>query len=152
MKSLNKAPLVLVVLIASAFALSACQPPEEMVFDQICRVANDDKNVTTHGYFSLGATVYCSDTSGELRCGLVFNSYPDGNLDFSAEVIEGKRKNQMLPMESGYLEKDLQIKTADGDIIGVGEHVTVTGELLVTENVCLMFVDKIKKFEETPTP
>jgi hypothetical protein len=33
-----------------------------------------------------------------------YNHYPDGDLKFSAEVMEGRFKNQMFPLESGYLE------------------------------------------------
>ena len=137
-----------VILILLVVLLSACQPPEEIGFEDVCQVAQDDKVVIVDGYFSLGASVYCSDVSGELRCGLVLNSFPDGELDFSAEVMQGRRRNQMQPLESGYVEEDLQIKTANGSMIGVGDHVRVTGELLVTEDVCLMYVDKIETIEE----
>ena len=125
------------------FTLTACQTPQAITFAEVCQVENDDLDAMVDGYFSLGASVYCSDTSGELRCGLVFNSYPDGSLDFSAEVLEGRRRNQMIPLESGYMEEDLQIKAEDGSLIGVGDHVQITGELLVTEDVCLMYVNKI---------
>jgi hypothetical protein len=137
-----------VILILLVFLLSACQPPEKIGFEDVCQVAQDDKVVIVDGYFSLGTSVYCSDVSGELRCGLILNSFPDGELDFSAEVMQGRRRNQMQPLESGYLEEDLQIKTADGSIIGVGEHVRVTGELFVNEDDCLMVVDKIETIEE----
>lgn len=128
--------------------LTACQEPETVSFEEICNTANQKKNVVVDGYFSLGASVYCSDISGERRCGLVFNRYPDGDLELSVEVMEGWRKNRMIPLESGYLEEDLQIKTSDGSMIGVGDHVQVSGELLVTEDVCLMYVNKIETFAE----
>ena len=115
-----------------------------MAFEDVCQVANNHKVVAVEGYFSLGASVYCSDVSGQLRCGLKFNRYPDGQMDFSADVLEGRRRNQMLPLESGYAEPDLKIKTADGSEIGVGDHVRVTGKLLVTEEVCVMYVNKIE--------
>ena len=137
--------LFVVVLILT---LTACQEAVPMAFEDVCQTANDDLKVIIDGYFSLGASVYCSDVSGEARCGLSFNRYPDGQVDFSAEVMEGRRRNQMLPLESGYVEEDLQIKTADGSLVGVGDHVKVTGELLVTEDVCLIYVDKIETITE----
>ena len=142
-------PRIITLIMISAFPLflSACQDPVEIDFADICKVENNDLLVVTDGYFSLSSTLYCSDVSGELRCGLVFNSYPDGNLEFSIEVREGRIRNRMLHLKSGYLEEDLKIKTADGSYIGVGDHVKVTGTLLVTEDVCLMYVDKIEKFE-----
>jgi len=53
----------------------------------------------------------------------------------------------MLHLESGYLKEDLKIMTADRSSIGVGDHVKETGTLLVTEEVCLIYVDKIEKYE-----
>ena len=140
----NRTLLVIVCLIL----LTACQEAVPIAFENVCQTENDDLNVIIDGYFSLGASVYCSDVSGESRCGLKFNRYPDGELDCSAEVMEGRRRNQMLPLESGYVEGDLQIKTADGSVIGVGDHVWVTGELLVTQDVCLMYVEKIEAVNE----
>jgi hypothetical protein len=58
----------------------------------------------------------------------------------------------MRHLESGYLEEDLQIKTDSRDLIGVSQHVIVTGEMLVTEDVCLMYVDKIDNYSPASTP
>ncbi len=137
-----------VILILFVFALTACQSPEEVSFKEVCQIANNEKYVIIDGYFSLGTSIYCSDVSGELRCGLVFNNYPEGDLDFSAEVKQGRRRNHMFPLESGYLEEDLQMKTSEGSMIGVGDHVKIAGELLVTEEVCLMYVESIETFDE----
>lgn len=131
-----------------ALALVACQEAEPLAFEEVCQPGNNQKNVMVDGYFSLGASVYCSDVSGERRCGLVFNRFPDGEMEFSADVLEGRRRNHMVPLESGYLEEDLQIKTADGSFIGVGDHVNITGELLVSDNVCVIYVDRIETLED----
>lgn len=144
--------LSLTLLIIGMLTLTACQAPTPVPFDQVCLADNNQKTLSTDGYFSLDQTVYCSDTSGDLRCGLVFNSYPDGDQEFSAELREGNRKNMMRHLESGYLEEDLQIKTDNRELVGVGQHVTVIGEMLVSESVCLMYVDKIEIYDPTSTP
>ncbi len=144
----NRRILVIIIfIIVTSFSLSSCQNPVEMAFEDICQVENNKKWVITEGYFTMGASLYCSDVSGEYRCGINLNSLPDGELSISAEVMEGKRKNHMLPLESGYTDADLQIKTADGDFVGVGEPVKITGELLVTESVCLIYVEKVENIE-----
>ena len=144
MKIINKIPLFLILILA----LSACQEPQPLSFEEVCQTVYNQQDVTVDGYFSLGASVYCSDVSGQRRCGLIFNQFPDGEFDFSADVREGRRRNQMIPLESGYLEKDLQIKTDEGSFIGAGDHVKITGELLVSENVCVMYVNKIEALED----
>ena len=146
--------LSLTLLIVGMLALTACQSTAAATvpFDQVCQAENDQQLISTDGYFSLGTTVYCSNDSGDQRCGLVFNSYPDGSQEFSAELKEGNRKNMMRHLESGYLEGDLQIKTDTRELVGVGQHVTITGEMQVSGDVCLMNVDRIEVYDSASTP
>jgi hypothetical protein len=51
--------------------LTACQEPEAVSFEEVCHTSNYKKDVVWDGYFSLSASVYCSDISCERRCGLV---------------------------------------------------------------------------------
>lgn len=155
MRVFNRIPAVIFMLIfISATALSACKSPAAAAvpFDQACRAENNQQVISTDGYFSLKTTVYCSDATGDLRCGLVFNSYPDGSQEFTAALREGNRRNMMHHLESGYLEADLQIKTDNGEKIGVGQHVTLTGMMEITQDQCTMNVDKIELFEPMSTP
>jgi hypothetical protein len=145
---------ILALIFISMISLAACQSPvaATVPFDQACQVENDQQWISTDGYFSLKTTVYCSSNSGDLRCGLVFNSYPDGNQEFTANLREGNRKNMMRHLESGYLEADLQIKTNSGEMIGVGQHLTLTGKMDITQDTCTMNVDKIELYEPVSTP
>jgi hypothetical protein len=138
--------MVKIVFLFVSFSgfLFACQSAEALPFDQVCDLANDGATVSTHGFFSVGASVYCSDVSGKYRCGLNFNAYPDGDLTFSADVVEGKRKNQMLPLERNFTDESVRITTASGEVIGINDPVIVTGKMLVAENVCVMYVNKIE--------
>lgn len=147
MKHTHRKRLVPTLILLAGLALSACQTAEPMSFEQVCQPENNQKVISTDGYFSLGTTVYCSDTSGDFRCSLVFNSYPDGGDEFSAELREGNRRNQMKHLDSGYMEEDLQIKANDGAIVGVGEHVTVSGKMLVSDEICQMLVDEVSLYE-----
>jgi hypothetical protein len=136
--------IAVMVMVLTSLVLTACQPPETVAFEDVCDVENDGKNITTQGAFSFGASIYCDDTLGEYRCGLNFNPYPDGGDRFSVEVMVGNRRNMMQDIESGYSDEDLIIKTAGGESIGVGDPVNITGRMLVTENVCVMEVEKIE--------
>ncbi len=139
--------LISILILLAGLTLSACRAAEPMPFEQVCQPENNQKVVSTDGYFSLGETVYCSDTSGDFRCRLVFNAFPDANDKFSAELKEGNRRNQMKHLNSGYMESDLQIKTDNGTIVGVGDHVIISGKMLVSDEVCLMLVDKVAPFD-----
>ena len=144
--------LRIILLMIGMTTMTACQAPVSMSFDQACQAENNQEVISTDGYFSLGTTVYCSDTSGAFRCGLVFNSFPDGDQEFSVELKEGSRKNMMIHLENGYLEEDLQVRTDSGELVGVGQHVTITGEMLVSGDVCSMAVDKIEVYSPPTTP
>lgn len=140
-------------LIGLFLTLTACQAPSPVSLvsiENVCQIEYAEKTLTTDGYFSLDVTVFCSDETGDRRCGVLLNRYPDGDMDVSAQLKEGKRPNQMLPMASGYTEADFQVKTDNEEIVGVGDHVTVTGEMMVTESACVMYVDKVEMFSPAP--
>lgn len=147
MTQIHRKSLVIILILLAGLTLSACQTPAPLPFDQVCQPENNQQVISTDGYFSMGSTLYCSDTSGDYRCGLVFNSFPDGDQEFSADLKEGNRRNQMNHLDSGYMESDLQIKTGDGTVVGVGEHVTISGKMLVSDEVCLMLVDNVSLFD-----
>lgn len=137
-------------LIGFLLTLTACQAPLTVPIEEVCQIENNNQTLTTNGYFSLDVTLLCSNETGEKRCSVILNNYPDGDMDVFAELKTGKGRNQMLPMESGYTKADLQIKTDNGDVIGVGEHVTVTGEMMVTQSKCVLYVDKIEAVQTIP--
>ncbi len=132
------------LLLVSTIILTACQPPVSVPYDNVCQEEYNGKTIMTEGVFSMGASVYCSGTSGEYRCGLNFKESPASNDTFSVDVMVGNRKNMMQELEFGFSDDDLVIKTADGSTIGVDDPVTITGRMLVTEGVCVMEVEKIE--------
>ncbi len=144
MKKIISFSIILVALLVTA---AACAPaPKEITpFESVCTTPNNGQVVTTSGYFTLGASMYCSDTSGYYRCGLDFRAEPGGLGKFSVDVKVGKGKNQMQEMPSNYSESDLIITTSDGKTIGVMDQVVITGKLGYNEDsdVCYMYVDRI---------
>jgi hypothetical protein len=136
--------MTLSLLAITALLLTACQPPVAVPYEEVCSEEYNGKTITTEGVFSMGVSVYCSDTSGEYRCGLNFKESPESNNTFSVDVMVGNRKNMMQELESGFSDADLMIKTTDGSTIGVDDPVTITGRMLVTEGVCVMEVEKIE--------
>ncbi len=131
------------------FTLAGCaQEATEVPFADVCDPGHDHQRISTVGYFDVGVTVFCSDTGGDYRCGLDFVEAPGSANAFTADVLEGNQPNQLAPIPDDYTAADIQLRTADGTVIGVEQKVRITGEMLIGEGVCLMSVDKIESVTE----
>ncbi len=147
---MKKHSIVVLILIFAVLVLIGCSsgPATEVSFSDVCQLENDHKNLSTVGYFSTGASVYCSDSGGDYRCGMEFHEQPGSEAEFTADMLEGNGKNQMAELPSSYSDADVQIKTDDGSVIGVGQRARISGKMLITEGVCLMTVDKVEALSE----
>jgi hypothetical protein len=131
------------------FILTGCsQAATEVSFADVCDPSHDHAEISTVGYFETGVTVYCSDSGGDYRCGLDFVETPGSDNKFSADILQGNRPNQIAPVPDNYTDKDIQLKTADGTVIGLGQKARITGKMLIGQGVCLMSVDKIEASTE----
>lgn len=132
-------------------ALGGCAPGEavEVPFAGVCDPANDHQRIATVGTFAAGVTVFCSDIGDDgYRCGMDFVEAPGAEDAFTADVLEGNRPNHLLPVPDSYTDADIQFKTDDGSLIGIGQQARISGEMLIGEGVCLMTVDTIQAVTE----
>jgi hypothetical protein len=131
--------------------ITACGEATPVAHQDACDVALDDTDIIVEGYFTTPSMMSCDNYSGNDRCGLVLNSAPNADDGFSADVKVGSGKNHMASIESGFTDDDIVIKTADGETVGIGDHVRVTGEINVSDDpayeskVCYMYVSKIEQ-------
>lgn len=132
------------LLVAVGLAGCARPPAAEVAFAEVCDPANDGQRIAAVGYFAAGVTVFCSDIGGDYRCGMDFVDAPGSENRFTADVLEGRQANRLLPVPDSYTDADIQLKTADGGTLGVGQLARISGEMLIGEGVCLMSVDTIE--------
>jgi hypothetical protein len=138
-----------IIAALSLLMLAACsQEATEVSFEEVCDPGNDHQKISTVGYFAARASIFCSDIGGDYRCGMDFLDAPGSENRFTADVLEGSGRNQLAPIPESYSDADLQLRTADGSLIGLEQKVRVSGEMLIGEGVCLMTVDTIEAVTE----
>jgi len=134
----------IVALISLMLAACAAKTATPVSFADVCKLENDHKQLSTVGYFDPGISVFCSDTGGDYRCSFDFLESVGSENKFSADLLEGNGKNQLAKLPDDYSNEDVKIKTDDGTVIGVEQKARISGEMLITEGVCLMEVHKIE--------
>lgn len=136
----------LLTLVALAALASACgAPPTPVAYADVCKQA-DDAVVQTEGYFAVDGSIFCSNTgSSELECGFEFVDDPAETTGFTADVGEGSGRNKVEPIPDDFTPEAILIHADDGSEVRLGEKVTITGQLLIAENVCLINVYTISK-------
>lgn len=133
------------VLTLLAAGLIACGGPAAAVaYDQVCDPANDHKSLSTEGYFAVAGSVFCSNIgSSSVKCGLEFVKNAGDSDGFTADVIRGDGDNEVEEIPDDFTAESITIHADDGSIVRVGDKVRISGEMLISENVCLMSVDYI---------
>jgi hypothetical protein len=122
-----------IALCLAAFALAACgggekKPPtvgEGKNFAEVCDKANEAKRVAVEGFLRLPAEL-------NIKTGFVLRLYPTTQftgkpVGVSAEL--GSEPNRVLLMPKEFSDKDLKVKTADGQVAGFGTKVRVSGDV-----------------------
>ena len=135
---------VLILALISLMLAACAKEATPVAFADVCKLENDHKQLSTVGYFDPGITVYCSDSGGDYRCGLDFLESVGSENKFTADLLEGNGKNQLAELPDDYSNEDVKIKTNDGTVIGMEQKARISGEMLITEGVCLMEVDKVE--------
>lgn len=149
----HKLWMVLLAVLLLVVVAGCSEPPVQVAHGDVCSLENDDKVVSVDGYFQLGLTMYCSDVSGNYRCGLDFVSAPGAEDGFSVDVIEGDGNNELSPLPDSYTDADLKLQTDNNETVTQENKVRITGDLSVSQDpvsndmVCYMYVDKIEVVE-----
>ena len=101
---------------------------EKMEYGKVCGLGNDGKMVETSGFLADKGSVFCSNTSGRMECGLKFSAEAGGE-GFNADIAVGSGANSMDELPKGYKPEDIVVRGDDGNAIDLGKGVTVTGKL-----------------------
>ncbi len=122
-----------IALCLVAFALAACgggekKPPtvgEGKNFAEVCDKANEGKRVAVEGFLRLPSEV-------KVKTGLVLRLYP--TTEFAGKPVGvsteiGSEPNRVALMPKEFADKDLKVKTADGQVAGFGTKVRVSGDV-----------------------
>jgi len=122
-----------IALCLFVFAFAACgggekKPPtvgESKNFAEVCDKANEGKRVAVEGFLRLPAEV-------KVNAGLVLRLYPTAEfagkpVGVSTEI--GSEPNRVALMPKEFTDKDLKVKTTDGQVAGFGTKVRVSGDV-----------------------
>ena len=120
--------LCLVALASAACGGGEKKPPtvgEAKNFAEVCDKANEGRRVAVEGFLRLPAEV-------NLKTGLVLRLYPTtefGGKPVGVSTDVGSEPNRVLLMPKEFSDKDLKVKTADGQVAGFGTKVRVSGDV-----------------------
>ena len=132
------------VAILACYLSAACSQPESGVpleLAKACAAENEKKVVEISGFLSAAGSVYCSNRSGRMECGLRFTEGPAGGKGMSAYVAQGSSANSMEKLKSGYKREDIRIRDHNGSLVNLAEKVKLTGKLSVTPDLSVCFID-----------
>ncbi|MEZ4226397.1 MAG: hypothetical protein R3B13_35960 [Polyangiaceae bacterium] len=143
----------LFVPVLSTLLLVACkgpEPGETATLGDVCTAKFDPaadgtlKRVTVEGFLAIpeGMFLMCSDT-----CGLELRASPGDKKGLRINLRIGGGKNRMEKLPKKYSDSDLKVNTSDGNTVGVGAKIRVTGGRLGSEadNTCQIYnVDLIQ--------
>ena len=139
--------LTVLILAFTAFGCGRQTTGVPVEFANACTPENEKKYVETSGFLDSGGGVYCSNRSGRMECSFNLKESPTGEKKFSAYIEQGSSANTVEELKSGFKREDIKIRDNAGNVINLAEKVKVTGEMNVTPDgkVCFINVTKIEK-------
>lgn len=140
--------LILTIAFVCCFAANCANKTGVPVeFSNACAVENEKKYLEVSGFLNSGGGVYCSNRGGRMECSFNFRETPDGEKKISAYIEQGSSANSVEELKKGFKPEDVKIRANDGSVINLADKVKVTGEMNVTPDgkVCFINVTKIEK-------
>ncbi|HEX8368477.1 MAG TPA: hypothetical protein VF604_08045 [Pyrinomonadaceae bacterium] len=141
--------LILAVLVLALTAFGCGRPttgtPVELA--NACSPENEKKYVETSGFLDSGGGVYCSNRGGRMECSFNLKESVTGEKKISAYIERGSSANTVEELKSGFKREDIKIRDNGGNVINLAEKVKLTGEMNVTPDgkVCFINITKIEK-------
>ena len=132
------------VLVVCCVLAGCDQPAVPVEFSKACAVEYEKKQVEMRGFLSARGSVFCSNRSGRMECGITFTETPGAQKSISAYIEQGSGANNVEKLKSGYKREDVKIHDNHGKIISLAEKVKLTGKLNVTPDLSTCFVDVAK--------
>ncbi len=116
-------------------------------FASACAVENEKKYVEVAGFLDSGGGVYCSNRGGRMECSFNLKETPTGEKKMSAYIEQGTSANTVEELKSGFKREDIKIRDHAGSVINLAEKVKLVGEMNVTPDakVCFLNVTKIER-------
>jgi hypothetical protein len=137
-------PIVFTCLAVAGCADKTGTPVE---ISKACVAENEKKYIETGGFLDDRGSVFCSNRGGRMECSFNLKETADGEKRMSAYIATGGGANQMDELKSGYRREDIRIRDNAGNVINLADKVKLTGELNVTPDakVCFLNVMKIER-------
>jgi hypothetical protein len=119
-----------VALLSVALIFSACSDGpvtagELKGFDQICDKANDGKRLAVEGYLRFPES-FTGTQSAVLR---LYKAADLGGNPIGVQTAIGNQTNRVELPPKQYTDKDLKVHLTDGQVVGSGTKVRVSGKV-----------------------
>jgi hypothetical protein len=134
--------------IALALFITGCSKTAVPIeFSKACSQENEKKYLEISGFLDDKGGVFCSNIGGRMDCGFTFLEKPGDAKGIKADIEQGSGANTVDKLERGYKKEDIKIRDNSGNVINMAEKVKITGEMNVTPDgsLCFVEVDKITK-------
>lgn len=123
--------------IAAAFFLffvlacggTAPKQPTVIAFGDICKPENHDKDITIEGFVWTTKSVNCKRTARFTRlCSVeLYETAEHKGKPVTVRFREGDGSSEMTPLPEKFTQKDIKLKTNNGEIVGTSEKLRLTG-------------------------
>jgi hypothetical protein len=119
-----------IALCLVAFILAACSQPastvgEDTAFANACDRVNDGQRIAVQGYLRLPDS-FSGEQSVVLR---LYETDAFDGTPIGVQIRFGSQANQVEPVPTSYSDDDLQVHLADGQVVGFGVKVKVSGKV-----------------------
>lgn len=139
---LHKLSLICIIIIM----LSACGTTPIVLFADVCNQQNATKLISTEGYFVAGSSVFCSNITGSMQCGLEFVAEPSQTQGFHVQLQRGNQPNQ-IEVPDNFTEATIILHANDGSRLMLDRKAHIAGIMTINqaENVCVMHVERVEQ-------
>jgi hypothetical protein len=118
--------LVAVLMAGAALACGGgVQDAVTVDFADIC--AEDDRWITADGVLAVGDEVSCETIGDSQSCHILLQNPDDSSDTVTITLDVGDQPNQMNDIPDNYSDEDLVVHDKDGNDVGAGDLVSVTG-------------------------
>jgi hypothetical protein len=134
-------------------------PPVEFTWEQLEKtdpkelsdlsIKGVKKRIIFEGYLAIPSSIYTSGNS--IRCHLFPRPGQSNGFYTNLEFTQGKGNNNMEKMPEKYSDADFKVHTANGEVVGQGSYVKITGNLSGRyDEYATVYIEKVEKAEPKP--
>jgi len=154
----NKTRLFLCIVGMFLLATSCQQEITPENFDTACRLQNDKKHISVSGHLQRDTMMWCSNSSGSMRCDLKLHKTADDPKIIKVEVLMGTGKNHLVNPKKDKSGNPFTLKDQSGSLVTSSNLVAVVGKLRYLADssdpndspTCWMEIDIVEKIAPQP--